>query len=118
MEIYFDKRTLKVLKEIAKSKDTGTRWDKLYTLYSEDASPWLLVNLSIAGYTVTQDGQGKWLHIDESWPRNVHEDFRSFCTPKALELLERRCFDFWKWVIPTMISTAALIVSTLSAIFG
>ena len=118
MEIYFDRRTLRVLRMIARSGDNGTRWDKLYAYYSKDVSPDLLINLSIAGYTVTQDRQGAYLHIDENWPRNVYDDYRSFCSPKGWELLERRCFNFWKWIIPTFFSFGSLVISILAAVFG
>lgn len=113
--IYFDKKTLSILWCIKRSGDKGTTWGYLRKKYGEDgANPILLESMSKELYTVTKDQNGKWIDFD-NWNKIINADFRSLCTPKGNELLERRLFDFWKWIIPTIISIAALIVSALAA---
>lgn len=72
----------------------------------------LLSNLSKEGYTATKNEKGEWVHPDEFGI--VGDDFRSFTTSKANQIIERECFDFWKWIIPTLISVAALVISALA----
>ena len=112
--IFFDRKTLSILKHIKKSGDIGDTWGALQQKYGHDvANPVLLEQLSRELYTVTQDSCGNWQYFDESWDGIFAYDFRSFCTPKRNELLETRCFNFWKWMIPTSISIVALFISIL-----
>ena len=67
-------------------------------------------------YIVTQNEKGEWVDFDELGAHSS-KDFRSYCSPRGNEFLEKRVFNFWKWIIPTIISTLALIVSVLSAAF-
>ncbi len=76
----------------------------------DDANPILLESMSKELYTVTKDQNSKWIN---EWNITIYDSFRSFCTPKGNEMLEKRLFNFWKWIIPTLISVAALIVSCL-----
>jgi hypothetical protein len=113
--IYFDRRTLSILWRIKRSGDKGITWGYLRKKYGEDsANPFLLESMSKEFYTVTKDQNGKWIDFD-NWNKAIYDGFRSFCTSKGNELLEKRLFDFWKWIIPTIISVAALIVSVLAA---
>ena len=115
MEIYFDRKTVAVLKTIHRSGDKGVTWANLQKKYGEDiANLFLLESLSRVLYTVTKDQDGNWLDIGPKPIPYVTGDFRSFCTSKGNELLERRSFNFWKWVIPLLISVAALVVSCIS----
>ena len=76
----------------------------------------MLESLTMEKYIVTQNEKGEWVDFDDLGG-HLSENFRSYCSPRGNELLEKRVFDFWKWVIPTIISTLALIVSVLSAAF-
>ena len=111
--IYLDKKTLKILKRIKRSKDKGISWGALRKKFGDEtADPVLLSNLSKEGYTATKNEKGEWVHPDEFGI--VGDDFRSFTTSKANQIIERECFDFWKWIIPTLISVAALVISALA----
>lgn len=109
--IYFDRKTLSILWYIKRSGEKGVTWGRLQKKYGEDvANPFLLESFSKELYTVTKDQNGEWIH---EWGTALHESYRSFCTPKGNEILENRLFDFWKWIIPTLISIVALVVSCL-----
>lgn len=112
MVIYFDRKTLSILRYIHRRGSRGATWGQLYKKFGEDAAnPYLLESLSTELYTATKGHDGKWLSFDAHWDKIVYDDFRSYCTPKGNELLEKRLFDFWKWVIPTLISVVALCFS-------
>lgn len=114
MEIAFDRDTLSVLKYIYRSGDNGVSW-RCLTEEFDHADFLLLECLSKTEYTVTKDQNGQWLHPNGDW---TYTDgaFRSYCSPKGNELIQRRCYDFWKWTVPVFISIAALIVSIVGAI--
>lgn len=115
--IYFDKKTLKLLRYIKRSGDKGVTWDELSIKFGDLANIFLLTSLSNELYTVTQNHEGEWVDFKE-YKGVIHSNFRSFSTPKSNAMIEQMCFDFWKWIIPTLISVAALIVSALSAIIS
>ena len=111
--IYIDKKTLKILRYIKRSKDNGVSWGTLRKKFGEEtADSTLLSALSKEEYTATKNEKGEWVYPDEF--KIVGDDFRSFTLPKANQIIERECFDFWKWIIPTLISVAALIISALA----
>ena len=116
MEIYFDKRTIKILRYIRRCRDRGTSWGNLRRKYKESANVFLLESLSKERYIATKNEKGEWIDFKD-WGGNSNQEFRSYCAPRGNEFLEKRLFNFWKWVLPTIISTLALIVSVLSAIF-
>ncbi|MGN0629979.1 MAG: hypothetical protein ACI4JN_01510, partial [Ruminococcus sp.] len=93
--------------------DKGISWGTLRKKFGDEtADPALLSDLSKEGYTATKNEKGEWVHPDEFGV--VGDDFRSFTTSKANQIIERECFDFWKWIIPTLISVAALVISALA----
>jgi hypothetical protein len=113
--IYFDKKTLSVLKYIKRKKDNGATWGELRKKFGDDITNIsLLETLDSELYTVTKDENGKWVNLNDI-DGYRHYNFRSFSTPKANQLIEQTCFDFWKWTIPTVISIVALVVSALTA---
>lgn len=115
--IYFDKKTLALLRYIKRRGDRGVSWADLREKFGNDAANILLLeSLSKELYTVTKGHDGNWLDFDAPWDHHVYGDFRSFCSPKGNELLELRCFNFWKWIIPMVISIASLIVSVIAAL--
>lgn len=113
--IYFDRQSLAVLRYIHRSKDNGVSWGTLRTKFNPSCSVDFLVNLNIEQYIVTQDEFGKWINDDNF--KHTSYNFKSFCTSKGNELIERIVFNFWKWTIPIFISILALVISVLSAIF-
>ena len=68
-------------------------------------------------YIVTQDQNGDWINFDK-WNKISYDSFRSFSTGKLNEIIEKRSFDFWKWVIPTVISVLALVISSISMLYA
>lgn len=97
--IYFDRKTLAILKYIRRRNKRGVTWGELQRKFGEDtANTFLLANFSKELYTCTQNQNGKW--VDDDF-KIVDNEYRSFTTPKANQLIERECFDFWKWIIPT-----------------
>lgn len=110
----FDRKRLMILFFIHRRGKIGATWDEIRSRFDkDDANILFLESLSIEGYTITQDESGKWMRFKEG---DIHRDqkFRSYCTPKGNELIERRLFDFWKFVIPLLVSVLALIVSAVS----
>lgn len=61
---------------------------------------------------VTKNTEGQWIDFNQQ-QFYLDSQFLSFATPKANEMIERKCFDFWKWIIPTLISVVALLISIL-----
>lgn len=112
--IYFDRETLSILRRIYRSKDRGITWGKLQEKYgSGTANIELLIALSKEQYIITKNELGDWVPCDSDW-KHTNFRYRSYCTPKGNELIQQRCFNFWKWVVPTLISIAALIISALT----
>ena len=116
MEIYFDRKTLSLLKCIKRSGDRGVTWEMLRKKFGTDrACDEMLMHLSLAMYTASKTDKGEWADF-LTYDCVPNDEFRSVVTPKGHELLERRSFDFWKWIIPTLISVIALAFSVLSLI--
>ncbi len=113
--IYFDKRTLSVLRYIQRRGERGVKFEKLRNKFGYDSNSFLLQNFIIEFYVIAQDSQGNWINKDEC-PPIIESDFRFYSTSKANELIETRIFNFWKWVIPTLISIVALVVSIITFI--
>lgn len=116
VEIYFDHKAVAVLRAIRRSGDNGITWGKLQKRFGENADVFFLENLSAELYILTKNEQGKWIDYTNEPQKVVSPLFRSYITPRGNALLESRDFNFWKWVIPTLISTSALIVSVFAAI--
>lgn len=114
MEIHFDRKTLSILRYIYNRKNRGATWGQLKKKFGDDvANEYLLLALSKELYTCTKSPSGRWLPMQDGWGGPFLDDFCSYCTPKGNEFLERRLFDFWKWIIPTLISVAALCISCI-----
>jgi len=113
--IHFDRETLSILRYIKRCGKKGASWSNIQKRFGEDvANIFLLEQFNKELYTITQDSSGKW--IDFSQQTSVVSGPRSFITPKGNELLEQKCYSFWKWAIPTIISVAALIVSIIALV--
>lgn len=116
MEIYFDRRTARVLRYINHTGEAGAKWGVLRDKFGDDASPSALEALSEAGYTVTKNEKGEWINM-KRWDRNCNHEFRSCCSPKGRKILEDRFDRLWQWCIPVLISVAALIISFFALFF-
>lgn len=112
--VVFDKKTLGILKYIHNRSKNGVTWATLQKKFGEDdANIFLLEALNKEQYLVTKDIEGQWIDFDQ--PQLIMDSrFVSFATPKANEMIERKYYDFWKWMIPTVISVVALLISILA----
>lgn len=115
MEIYFDKKTTAVLKAIYKSKDKGVSLGYLQIRFGEAANTFLLIDLCNCLYAVAQDENSNYLDFSKPNLPTIQPSFRFFTTAKGNELLETKIFNFRKWVVPTLISSLSLAISTISA---
>lgn len=113
--IYFDKRTLEILRYIKKCGDKGAKWIDIQRKFKDDAPVELLMSFTKELYTETLTDTNEWIGV-EGFNKPIMDDYHSFSTPKANELIEKKIFDFWKWIIPTLISVAALVVSVIACI--
>ena len=112
--VVFDKKTLRILKYIRNHNKHGVTWTKLQKKFGEDdANIFLLEALNKELYVVTKNTEGQWIDFNQQ-QFYMDSKFVSFATPKANEMIERKCFDFWKWIIPTLISVVALLISILA----
>lgn len=111
--IYFSRRNLSLLRYIEKQGKRGALWEDIYLRFDfEHETALILSLLTQEGYTYSVDEQGNGLSL--KCGDSTKGTMRSMCTDKGAELIERRMFDFWKWIIPTLISVVALTVSALS----
>lgn len=116
--IAFDKKTFRTLKKIYKSGDNGMIWGNLRKNF-DDGLHELLLLLNKEEYIAIQDEHGKWLPCTHHSP--TKDNFRAFCTPKGREFVEQREVTFRRWIVPTIISICALVISIITllyAIFG
>ena len=115
--IVFDRRTRRVLRRIYWCDKSGITWSELALLYGDDANFFLLEALSLDLYIVTKCGDQI---VSDFRSENVYNPdcLRAFITPKGRELVERLSFDFWKFVIPLLISFASLIISLQALLSG
>ena len=110
--IVFDRRTRRVLRRIYWCDRRGITWAELARLYGEDSGTFLLESLTKELYIVTKCGDELVNEFGPDFIRNP-ETLRAFITPKGRDLLERASFDFWKFIIPLLISVISLLVSLL-----
>ena len=108
--IYFDKKTLAILKYIV--KNNGITEQTLVNKFGNDISM-LLINFVHEEYVTVEDENGKHITHDKP-PYHSSYQFKYYSTPKGNELVETRVFNFWKWTIPTFISVLSLILSIIT----
>ena len=118
MEIIFDKQNLLILSAICQSGDRGITWGRLQRRFGESANPYFLMNLSSAGYTATKDQNGQWINFPEERPFTVKPGFRSVATDRGRAYLEERDYSFRRWLIPTLTSIVALVISIISLVLS
>lgn len=111
MEIYFDRKTRKVLRYI--------KWhpqNTLEELQKKFDESQLFINLCLTDYLVCTHPDGTYTSFknDEVWHTYANDNF--WISPKGRKILEDHFDRLWQWAIPTIISTVALIISILSAL--
>jgi hypothetical protein len=112
----FDRKNLSILRFIKRKGKRGATWGELIHRFGDATGPFSLEQMSRELYTVTKNQNGEWVVFDDKWDGRSDYLFCSYITPKGNKLIEKRSFDFWKWVIPTLISVAALIVSIIAVL--
>lgn len=114
MEIYFDKQRVKMLKHLYRNQKRGVSLGTLQKQFGDTADTFVLICLFQELYIVFKDENGNFLNLNRTpWP-TFKPSFRVFITPRGNAFLEERCYNFWRWIIPTLISIAALIISFFS----
>ena len=113
--IYFDKENLAVMKYIYKRRKHGARFGKLRKRFDDEIiTPELFTLLCREDYTVIKDSDNHFVHISDLGKLIYTDELVIYPTPKANRMIEQECFDFWKWIIPMIISVAALVISALA----
>lgn len=109
----FDRMCLRILRYIRRKN--GATEGALRDKFGDEANSFFLIDLTREMYLLAQDNKGNFVTFQDG-NFSTAFDFTYFITPKTRELMEKRSFDFWKWVIPTLISTTALVISALALI--
>ena len=112
----FDAFIFKILRCIRHNKKHGISIHEIEKKYGPHANAFLIQLLMNDEYVVVMRTPYSPLLPEQHEEVLKHPEYKVYCTHKGLALLEQRFFDFWKWVIPTLISIAALIVSVIAAI--
>lgn len=73
--------------------------------------------LSKDGFIVTAAQECDLVSFN-NWDGEYDNTFRSFSTLKGDEYIETKCFNFIKWIIPTIISLMALTISIITLIIS
>ena len=116
--VYFDKKTLKLLKYIYKHPKVSH--DKLKSKF-KDTINWKLED-SLADFVndtyvtvIDKDGEPHY-YFDLPYDDNLN--FRYFTDSKGQEFVDSRIYNFWKWTIPIFISVLSLIISVATLLFS
>ena len=111
---YIDRETAKILKTIKKNpKVTRAELREKY----DNADDSIMLYLCAKDYLVCihPNGSVSTFYIRE--PRFYHPNDTFWLTPKGKAFLEANSSKNLQWLIPTIISVIALLISILSAIF-
>ena len=112
MEIYFDRQTRKLLRYIR--RHPHNQLDHIRGKFGGSDVDMTLINLCMADYLVCRRPDGSLtMFKDKDWMTSGEENF--WISPKGRQILEDRFDRLWQWAVPTLISTAALVISALSA---
>ena len=111
----FDSSTIKVLRYIKRHKD-GVSIRAIKERFGIEANAFLIALFLREQLIVVMRSRDDAVSPQD--PKDVlsHPEYMVYCAFRGRAILEERCFNFWKWTIPTIISVAALIVSVISAI--
>lgn len=117
--IDFDRHTVKLLRFIRRQKNATApqieiqKYSDKISVEKEDIG-FLLICLTKEGYllAIKKDGFDTF----DAPPYSTTQYTRFWITPRGKKLLEDQFADFWRFMIPTLISVAALIISAVSLI--
>ena len=116
--IYFDKETLNILKYIRRHKGVTEQVLKDRFERSEDDNiSMLLIEFIKENYVLAKNESDEWVLHDEL-PYHSSYAFRYYITSKGNEMVEKYCFEFWRWVVPTLISIISLMVSIVTLLLS
>lgn len=116
--IYFDKDTLNILKYIRRHKGVTEQVLKDKFERSEDDNiSMLLIEFIKENYVLAKNESGEWV-IHDKLPYRSSYAFRYYITSKGNEIVEKYCFEFWRWVVPTLISIISLMVSIVTLLLS
>lgn len=110
--IYFDRTTASLLRRIYRSGSKGVLWSKLQKRFGNEYDDEFFLHLSALGYTVNKEENrvidpGSDDLIDTS-------NYKAFITNMGAAFIQERSYNFWKWTIPIVISTASFVISALT----
>lgn len=112
MEIYFDKKTIRILRYIRWHKNSTV--DEIQRKFGESADTFLLINLCLSDYIVAVKKDGTYTNYQNKTERVIDGSERFWVSPKGRKLLDDRFDRLWQWSVPVTISTIALIISYIT----
>ncbi|MBG9983310.1 hypothetical protein HYO62_00250 [Aerococcaceae bacterium DSM 111022] len=116
MENYFDKKTVKILTKIYKSKD-GLKRNEIETILQDEFSIFLLDRLVNDGYLIGKDNSGNHFSKVE-YPSHSSWEDRYYSTPQTNKFIEEKTNKsrlFWfPYLITTFIALTNLIITIIN----
>lgn len=112
--MHFDKKLIKLLTTI--KRNDGIKHCKLLEKFDDDFLT-LLIPLIQEGYILAKNKDGKYYFYSQE-PYFTDIEYTYYTTTKGNELVEKKAFDFWKWIIPTIISIISLVISTITLLLS
>ena len=109
-EIFFDRKTVKLLRYI--------KWHPYDCLsdilkkFGESVDSMMIINLCLADYLIAQKKDGTYTNFKDN-NLDLFSDDTFTISRKGKQFLDDRFDRFWQWSIPTIISVAALIISIM-----
>lgn len=111
--VYMTHNVIRMLRYIRRHKDC-TEADILER-FGDDSGSFPLINLCITDYLVAIKPDGSYTTFKDGEFSTAY-NYRYWVTPKGVEFLDNRFDRMWQWIVPTVISVAALIVATLDVV--
>jgi hypothetical protein len=105
--VYFNKYNYKLLRYIYSNPDVAE--GKLRKKFSSDVS-WVLIGFVKEQYIGGKNPDGSFLSFEEL-PYSTTYETEYFTLPKGQAYIEDRHWDRWKWLVPLVISSIALLIS-------
>lgn len=113
--IYFDRTARSILKRIYRSGKNGVLWSAVESKYGDEYGTSFMEQLAANDYTINKNAKNQTIEPGYDNFKDT-STYRAFITSKGCEFVQERCYNFWKWVVPTLISVASLVISTLTAL--
>lgn len=109
-EIFFDRKTVKLLRYIKWHPDTCLC--DIQKKFGESADTMLIVNMCLAHYLIAKRSDNTYTNFKDG-NFVLFNDETFWVSPKGRKILDDRFDRLWQWSIPTIISVAALIISII-----